>query len=122
MLLIALLVLLMLGIILILRSVKGACRTLGVVFFLSGALEYAGVLIIKNVGPPVIARLSILPALSNVPGMLLNDVIAPLQFVSLACLIGGILMIGTSIVYPQGEPGEICQKYDQAHLKRTVVD
>jgi len=101
MLLIALLALAILGIILIRRSVKSACRTLGAVFFLCGALEYAGVLIIKNVGPALIARLNILPALSNVPGIVLNDFIAPLQFVSLVCLIGGILMIGTSIVYPR---------------------
>ena len=79
MLLIALLALVILGIILILRNVKGACRTLGVVFFLSGALEFAGVLIIKNVGPALIARLNILPALSNVPGIVLNDIIAPMQ-------------------------------------------
>ena len=122
MLLIALLVLLTLGIILILRSVKGACRTLGVVFFLSGALEYAGVLIIKNVGPPVIARLSILPALSNVPGMLLNDVIASLQFVSLVCLVGGILMIVTSIVYPRVSPVRSAKNTIKPTSKEPVVD
>ena len=122
MLLIALLALVILGIILILRNVKGVCRTLGVVFFLSGALEYAGVLIIKNVGPALIARLNILPALSNVPGMLLNDVIAPLQFVSLACLIGGILMIGISIVYPRVGPVRSAKSMIKPTSKEPLVD
>lgn len=104
--LIALLAFVILGIILLRRSVKGSCRILGTVFFLCGALEYAGVLIIKNVGPAQIARLNILPALSNLPGIVLNDFIAPLQLISLVCLIGGILMIGTSILYPRVSPAK----------------
>jgi hypothetical protein len=36
----------------------------------------------------------------------LNDFIAPLQLISLVCLIGGILMIGTSIVYPRLSPAK----------------
>ena len=42
-----------------------------------------------------------LAALSNVPGIVLNYLIAPLQSVSLVCLADGKLMIGTSIVYPK---------------------
>jgi hypothetical protein len=122
MLLIALLVLVTLGIILILRGVKSACRSLGAVFFLCGALEFAGVLIIKNVGLSLIARLNILPALSNVPGILLNDVIASLQFVSLVCLVGGILMIVTSIVYPRVSPARSAKNTINPTLKEPVVD
>jgi hypothetical protein len=61
--LIALLAFVKLGIILIHRSVKGACRTLGRVFFLCGTLKFAVILIIKNVGMAQLARLNILPAL-----------------------------------------------------------
>ena len=120
--LIALLAFLILGIILLRRSLKGACRTLGTVFFMCGALEFAGVLIIKNVGPALIARLNILPALSNVPGMALNDFIAPLQFVSLVCLIGGILMIGTSIVYPRLSPARSAESEINPASKEPLVD
>jgi hypothetical protein len=69
-------------------------------------LEYAGVLIIKNVGPAQLARLNILPALSNLQAIVLNDFIAPLQFVSLVCLISRISMIGTSILYPRVSPAK----------------
>jgi hypothetical protein len=85
-------------------------------------LEYAGVLIIKNVGPALITRLNILPALSNVPGIALNDFIAPLQFVSLVCLIGGILMIGTSIVYPRLSPARSTESEINPASKEPLVD
>jgi hypothetical protein len=122
MLLIALLALAILGIILILRNVKSACRILGVVFLLFGALEYAVVLIVKNVGPSVIARLNIQPALSNVPGIVLNDFMAPLQFVSLACLIAGGIIIVTSIVYPGVNPAKNAKGEIGPTAKESMVD
>jgi hypothetical protein len=45
-------------------------------YLLAGVLEYAGVLIIKNVGPAQIARLNILPTLGNLLGTVMNDFIA----------------------------------------------
>ena len=120
--LIVLLALVILGIILIRRSVNGACRTLGMVFFFCGALEYAGIMIIKNVGPAQLARLNILPALSNVPVILLNNFIAPLQLVSLVCLICGILMIGTSIIYPRLSPAKSAKSEMNLASKESLVN
>ena len=99
--LIALIIVFILGIILICRNVKDSCRNLGIVFFIYGAGALAVVLIAKYFALQQFAKLNIPQALNNVPGILLNDVISPLRFVSLVCLIGGFLMIVTSFVYPR---------------------
>ncbi|MFZ0035645.1 MAG: hypothetical protein WAK60_11745, partial [Sedimentisphaerales bacterium] len=99
--LIALIIVFILGIILICRSVKDSCRNLGIVFFIYGAGALAVVLIAKYFALQQFAKLNMPQALNNVPGILLNDVISPLRFVSLVCLIGGFLMIVTSFVYPR---------------------
>jgi hypothetical protein len=39
-------------------------------------------------------------------GKLLNDVTSPLQIISLICLIGGILLIAASFVYPRMRPAK----------------
>ena len=80
------------------------------------------VLIVKNVGPSVIARLNIQPALSNVPGIVLNDFMAPLQFVSLACLIAGGIIIVTSIVYPGVNPAKNAKGEIGPTAKESMVD
>ena len=113
----ALIVLLILGIILIYRNVKGACRNLGIVFLIYGAIALAAVLITKFfVSGPFTnalqtsiqqsANLIQPPDLHNMAGKLLNDVTSPLQIVSLICLIGGILLIAASFVYPRLKPAK----------------
>ena len=99
--LIALIVLLVLCIILLYRNVKDACRKLGIVFFIYGALTFAVVVVAKKIATAQIAKANIQQGLSNIPGMALKDVTAPLQMVSLVCLIGGIVLILVSIVYPR---------------------
>jgi hypothetical protein len=98
---IALIVLVITGIILICRNVKDSCLDLGIVFFLYGAGEFAGVLIAKNIAGQELTKIDIPQSLSHMPGILLNDVISPLQTISLVCLIGGVLLIITSFVYPR---------------------
>jgi hypothetical protein len=104
--LIALIVLLIAGIVLIYRNVKDACRNLGIVFTIYGALAFAVVLIAKFVGTQQLPNLDIPQSLHNLPGTLLNDVLSPLRFLSLACLIGGIILIVVSIVYPKPKPAK----------------
>jgi hypothetical protein len=103
---IALIILLIAGIILIHRSVKGACLDLGITFFIYGAGEFAGVLLAKNVASAQFAKIDIPQSLSSIPGTLLNDIISPLQTFSLVCLVGGILLIVASFVYPRLKPAK----------------
>ena len=104
--LIALIFVLILGIILICRNVKDSCRNLGIVFFVYGVGALAVVLIAKFFALQLIANANIPQSLSNIPGILLNDVLSPLRFVSLVCLIGGILLITTSLIYPRLKPAK----------------
>ena len=106
--LIALIIVLILGIVLIYRKVKDSCRNLGIVFFIYGAGALAVVLITRYfvLGPfakflLMSPQLGTPPALNDIPGILLNDFLTPLRIVSLVCLIGGILLIATSLIYPR---------------------
>jgi hypothetical protein len=108
--LIALILLLILGIILIYRNVKNSCRNLGIVFLIYGALELAGVLIAKNIIDGQIAKANIPQSVSNIPGMILRDFTSPLQTISLVCLIGGIVLLVVSIIYPRLKPAKAAEQ------------
>jgi hypothetical protein len=97
---------LILGIILIYRNVKGACRNLGIVFFIYGAGTLAAVLITKYFALQKLAEANIPQALNNIPGILLNDVLSPLRLVSLVCLIGGFVLIVVSLIYTRLKPAK----------------
>jgi hypothetical protein len=86
--------------------VKGICLDLGIVFLIYGAIEFAGVLIAKNLADQAIGKMDIPQTWSNVPGILLKDITSPLQTVSLICLVGGILLIVASFVYPRLKPAK----------------
>ena len=67
----------------------------------------AGILIAKNIALQELAKINDIPqSLSPIPGKLLNDVISPLQTVSLVCLVGGILLIVASFVYQRLRPAK----------------
>jgi hypothetical protein len=104
--LIVLIILLILCIILIYHNVKDSCRDLGSVFLIYGAIEFAGVLIIKNIANAQIAKANIPQAFNNIPGMALNDIIAPLQIISLVCLSAGVVLIIVSFLYPRQKPAK----------------
>jgi hypothetical protein len=97
---IVLMALVMLGIILIYRNVKNACLNLGIVFALYGVFELIGVIIIRTFANNQITKADIPHAFRTIPGTLLNDGLAPLQTISIVCLVLGILLIATSIIYP----------------------
>jgi len=102
--LIGLIVLLIIGIVLIYREVKGATLTLGIIFLIYGVIHFAGVMIARYFGekqwPP-----GGLPAqLDPILWRAANDVVAPLQWFSLGLLIVGAVLIAVSIVYPRLRP------------------
>lgn len=97
--LIGFILLLILGIILINRQVRGATRQLGTIFLTYGAFEYAGIFVAKYFAEGELARL---PAPSQLlawlPG-LVSDFLAPLEMLSLGLLIGGVVLLIVSFVY-----------------------
>jgi len=95
--------LLILGIVLIHRQVKGATRWLGIVSLIYGVLWYAGILVGKNFAEKQLAAtMTDIPAsLQELPLQFLNDFMAPLQMLSLGLLIGGVVLIVVSFVYPR---------------------
>jgi hypothetical protein len=104
--LIALIIVLILGIVLIYRKVKDFCLNLGIIFLIYGAGALAEVLITKYFVLEPFAKflqtqLNTQQDLHNIAGILLNDALSPLRIVSLVCLIGGILLIATSLIYPR---------------------
>ncbi len=101
-LLIAFMVLLVLLIVLLYRSVRPAARSLGATFTTYGAFEFGGALLAKQFGLPLLPStgLSPLDAWLNV---LLQHVANPLQVLSLGFLIGGIVLLVVSFVYPKRE-------------------
>jgi hypothetical protein len=98
-LLIIFILLLILGIVLIYRQVRGATRDLGITFLTYGAVEYIGIIIgkylIRNYLP-----LGDLPSSlqSWLPQLAINC-LRPLEMLSLGLAIGGIVLIIVSFVY-----------------------
>ena len=103
--LIGLMVLLVLGIILLHRSVKGATRELGITFLIYGALEYASVWAMRNFLPSVPLP-DMPPSLQTWLTGLIIDLAAPMQTLGIGLMVGGVALIIVSIVYPRLRPAE----------------
>ena len=93
--------LLIAGIVLIYRDVKGSTRTLGIVFLASGLVVLAVALIGKNVGGEQILRaiLDAPPQLQVWASQVLVDLLAPLQWLGIGFIAGGIALLVVSFVY-----------------------
>jgi hypothetical protein len=98
---IGLIVLLIAGIVLLNREVKSATRRLGTIFLTYGVLWFAGILTAKYFGEKQIAQLDIPSFLQESLPQFANDFLAPLQWFSLGLLIGGIVLIAVSFIYPR---------------------
>jgi len=98
-LLIGFILLLILGIVLINREVKGATRGIGITFLSYGVLWYAGTFVAKHFAGTQMAQLDIPPYLQGWLPQLLDDLIAPLGMFSLGLLIAGVVLIVVSFVY-----------------------
>ena len=104
--LIGFMLLLILGIILINRQVRGATRELGTIFLTFGAFEYAGIFVAKHFAGPQLAQLPIPSQLQAWLPQLLGDFLAPLEMFSLGLLIGGVVLLIVSFVYPRIRPSQ----------------
>jgi uncharacterized Tic20 family protein len=94
-------VLLIAGIVVIYRNVKGSTRTLGIVFLASGLVVLAIALIGKDVGGEQMfqAMLDAPPQLQVWASQLLVDLLAPLQWLGIGFIAGGITLLVVSFVY-----------------------
>jgi len=93
--------LLIVGIVLIHRNVKGSTRTLGIVFLVSGLVVLAVALVGKNVGGEQMlqAMLDKPPQLQVWSSRVLVDLLAPLQWFGIGFIAGGIALLVVSFVY-----------------------
>ena len=103
--LIGFMVLLVLAIILLHRSVKGATRELGITFLIYGALDYAGVWAMENF-LPALPLPDIPPSLQLWLTGLIVDLAAPMQILGIGLMAVGAALIIVSIVYPRLRPAE----------------
>jgi len=100
-LLIGFIVLLILGIVLIHRRVKGASRGLGITFLTYGVIWYAGTFVAKYFAGTQMAQLDVPHYLEGWLPQLVDNFLAPLEMLSLGLLIGGVVLIVVSFVYPR---------------------
>ncbi len=101
-LLIVFMLLLIIGIVLIHRQVKGATRGLGITFLTFGAIELIGIFVAKYFAELQLAQLPPMPTILQawLP-QFLNNFLAPLQVLSIGLVAGGIALIVASFVYPR---------------------
>ena len=97
--LVALILLLILGLVLIKREIRGATRELGIIFATYGALEYLGIVIFKHLIGAQLSQLSVPPALQAWLPQLIRDSLVPLEIFSLSILVAGIALIIVSFIY-----------------------
>lgn len=98
--LIILMVVLVAGVILLNREIKGATRGLGITFLIYGALEYAGVWATRNFLPATLP-------LPNLPASLqpwftgvMSDAVTPMQTLGIGLIAVGAALVIISVVYP----------------------
>ena len=102
-LLIGFIVLLILGIVLIHRRVKGASRGLGITFLTYGVLWYAGIFVAKYFAVTQMAQFDVPHYLEGWRFQFVDNFLAPLEMFSLGLLIGGVALIVVSFVYKRRE-------------------
>ena len=103
-LLIGFILLLILGIILINREVKGATRKLGIIFTTYGAFEYLGIFIIKNLAGTQLTKLDVPAQLQTLLPQLLSNFLAPLGMFCIGLMVAGVALIIVSFVYKPRQP------------------
>ena len=101
MVLLALIAVCVLAIIALHRQVRGATRQLGITALTCGILEFAVVLLGRNFAVAKLAEVDIPQAVQGLPELLINDVTAPLQTLSIGLIAVGVILIAVSIVYPR---------------------
>jgi hypothetical protein len=97
--LIGLILLLILGIVLINREVRGSTRSLGSTFLACGIFSYADVFIIKNVVGTQLVQPDMPVYLQTWIPQLLADTLAPLEMYSIGLMAAGVVLLVVSFVY-----------------------
>jgi hypothetical protein len=98
-LLIGFILLLVLGIVLIYREVRGATRDLGITFVTCGVITFIGNLVAKHFAGASITHLDIPTPLQTWLPQLLSDFLTPLDIYSIVLAVIGIAMLVVSFVY-----------------------
>ena len=104
--LIGFMVLLVLGIVLIHHEVRGATRQLGTTFVFYGAFEYAGILAAKYFADKPLPMPGLPSSLQTWMPQFFYNLLAPLEMFSLGLLIGGVVLLIVSFVYPRLRPSQ----------------
>jgi hypothetical protein len=93
--------LLIAGIVLIYRNVKGSTRTLGIVFLASGLVVLVVALTGKNIGGGLMLRAMLATPLQLQAwaSQVLVDVLAPLRWLGIGFIAGGIALLVVSFVH-----------------------
>lgn len=102
-LLIVFMVLLVLGIVLIIRRVKGVTRLLGILLLICGAIEYIGTWVIKYYINGRITFPDMPLYLETWLIQLINNVLSPLAMFCLGIIICGAILVVVSFVYRRGQ-------------------
>jgi hypothetical protein len=97
--LIGLIVLLIAGIAIIDRQIRGTSRKLGIILLPEGVLMLVGVFVVKNLAGTQIAQLDIPPYLQEWLPQLVSDFVSPLLMLSIGLLVGGVALLTFSFIY-----------------------
>lgn len=106
--LIVLMLLMILGIILIKREVKGTSRILGITFLTYGALELIGIFIAKNLAESRIPWVDIPSSIQEWLRQLVGSSLATIQTLCIVLIVVGVALLAVSFIYrrhqSRGEP------------------
>jgi hypothetical protein len=97
--LIAFILLLIVGIVLIYREVRGSTRQIGITFLACGIVSFVGALIIKSIAGTQIAKADIPAYLQTWIPQFIKDTLAPLEIYGIGLIAAGVILIIVSFVY-----------------------
>jgi hypothetical protein len=97
--LIGFILLLILGIVLINRQVKGATRSIGIPFLSCGVIGYISTFVTKHLAETQLTRLDIPTWLQSWFPQFLDNFLAPLEIFNICLMIAGIALLIVSFVY-----------------------
>jgi hypothetical protein len=99
--LIALVVVLALAIVAIYHRVKGATRHLGALFLVYGIVAWLSIFLARSLASTNIAAADVPVPLRGFLLQMLTDVTAPVQTLGMGFVVGGLVLIAVSIIYPR---------------------
>lgn len=102
--LIGFILLLILGIVLINRQVKGATRGIGIPFLTCGAVGYISTFVTKHLAETQLTKLDIPAWLQAWLPQFVDDLLTPLEIFSIALIITGIALLIVYFVYKPHQP------------------